>query len=149
MNTENNIDALLGAEELEDIQLTPTGSWKSELISVSRKKPKDEDANYSYRYTLTWEPQEPGDDVDEDDATTFMESDDFDGVRIFDTFFVSNKRDVLRLKRILEMAGFSGSLDDAVDEIKGGYWNMTNVVHEPDFRTGEPSEAISGYAPAE
>lgn len=149
MTVDDNIDALLGAEELDDIKLVPVGSWKSELLSVSKKSPKDEDAKYKYRYTLTWEPQDAGDDVDTDEASEFMESDDFDGARVFDSFFVRNKRDVLKLKRILEMSGFGGSLDEAVDEIKGGYWALVNVVHEPNYKTGDPQEAAAGYAPAD
>lgn len=147
--TDTNIDAFLGADDLEDIQLVPVGSWKAELLSVSRKPPKNpEDANYKYRYTLTWEPQEPGDDVDEGDATAFLQSDDADGARVFQTKFVSNKRDVVRLKRILELAGFEGSLDDALTDIKGGFWALVNIVHEPNMH-GDPREAIAGVGPAD
>lgn len=143
-----DVDALLGAEEVEDVQLVPMGSWKSELLSVSRKAPKDEDANYSYRYTLTWEPQEPGDDVDEDDAQAFMNGDDFDGARVFQTVFVSNKRDVAKLKRILTLAGYEGSIEDARNDVKGGYWALTNIKHEPGF-DGDPREAVGGVGSAD
>lgn len=139
-----SIDDLLAADDIENIKLIPVGGWKSELLSVSKKSPKNEDANYKVRFLFTWEPQEPDDTVDGTEAAAFLESEDADGARLFQTFFVHNKRDVLRVKRLLEGIGYTGSIEQAVEEIDGGYFATVDVVHNPDSRTGEEREEVAG-----
>lgn len=142
---DTRIDDLLASDTVDPIKLIPVGGWKSELLSVSKKSPKAEDANYKFRLLFTFEPQEPDETVDVTEAEAYLASEDAEGARLFQTFFVHNKRDVLRVKRALEGMGFTGSIESAVEDIDGGYYATLDVVHNPD-RNGDEREEVAGIS---
>lgn len=119
-------------DDIEEPKAVPSGTWKSELLGLTLKDPKSEDANYKKRALLTFRPMEAREDVDEARAQEFVESDDYEDARLFYSIFVQGKRDVIKLVRILKSAGFTGSIEDAEDEIDGGYTLDVSVSEEPD-----------------
>jgi hypothetical protein len=118
--------------EIEEPKSVPSGTWKSELLGVSLKAPKSEDANYKVRALMTLKPIEPREDVDTDRASEFMQSEDYEDARLFMTVFLAGKRDVIKVKRILTAAGYTGSIEGAVEEIDGGYVLDASVSEAPD-----------------
>lgn len=140
------------------IPLCPVGTWSGELIKIAYSD-KDQDGNQRvyesgdeyFMVRLIVRPREPQEDVDKRAAKEFIAADGPNETVLSHTRFVSTKRQVSNLTRLLTSLGVpvAGRTIKALsEEYRGGVPCLFEVEHGED-RNGEPREDVSAIFPNE
>lgn len=106
-------------DDIPEVQLLPSGSWRLRVRNASYQAAKNADQSPSVMIVYT--PKEPMDDVDGEELAKLGSNYDVSANRIFTRFFVSDASDWDRVRKHVVKHGVEvkGSIGDTLKALSG------------------------------